>query len=90
VEGSAVRVTFASSLGWAAATSRWIFWFWKQVPSNGAEHHDLEQVRALLGHTRIETTQVYAQIQPKQLKQAVNFYEAKALAELNQKTRRVF
>ena len=29
-----------------------------------SEHRDLEQVRALLGHVRIETTQVYAQIQP--------------------------
>jgi integrase/recombinase XerC len=44
-----------------------------------SQHRDLEQVRALLGHTRIETTQVYAQIQPAQLKQSVNFYEAKAL-----------
>jgi site-specific recombinase XerD len=43
------------------------------------QHHDLEQVRALLGHTRIETTQVYAQIQPAQLKQSVSFYEAMAL-----------
>jgi integrase/recombinase XerC len=40
---------------------------------------NLEQVRALLGHKRIETTQVYAQIQPAQLKQSVSFYEAKAL-----------
>jgi site-specific recombinase XerD len=33
------------------------------------EHHgDLEQVRELLGHKRIETTQVYAQIRPEQLK----------------------
>jgi len=47
------------------------------------QHHDLEQVRGLLGHTRIETTQVYAQIQPRQLKQAVNFYEAKALEVLS-------
>jgi integrase/recombinase XerC len=46
------------------------------------QHHDLEQVRALLGHTRLETTQLYAQIQPAQLKQAVNFYEAKALEVL--------
>ncbi len=30
------------------------------------QHRDLEQVRALLGHTRIETTQIYAQIQPAQ------------------------
>jgi integrase/recombinase XerC len=46
-------------------------------------HHDLEQVRGLLGHTRIETTQIYAQIQPRQLKQAVSFYEAKALDVLS-------
>jgi len=43
------------------------------------QHHDLEQVRGLLGHTRIETTQLYAQIRPAALKQAVEFYEAKAL-----------
>jgi site-specific recombinase XerD len=41
------------------------------------QHHDLEQVRALLGHARIETTQVYARIQPKELKESVNFYEAR-------------
>ena len=28
------------------------------------QHHDLEEVRALLGHTRLETTQLYAQIRP--------------------------
>ena len=44
-----------------------------------AERHDLEEVRAMLGHTRIDTTQVYAQIRPPQLKRAVEFYEAKAL-----------
>ena len=49
---------------------------------NYNEHHDLEQVRALLGHKRIETTQVYAQIQAAQLKQSVSFYEARALAAL--------
>ena len=43
------------------------------------QHHDLEQVRGLLGHTRIETTQLYAQIRPAALKQAVAFYQAKAL-----------
>ena len=43
------------------------------------QHHDLEQVRGLLGHTRIETTQLYAQIRPAALKQAVEFYETKAL-----------
>jgi site-specific recombinase XerD len=47
-----------------------------------SHHRDLEQVRALLGHVRIETTQVYAQIQPAQLKQSVSFYEAKALDTL--------
>jgi integrase/recombinase XerC len=46
------------------------------------QHHDLEQVRALLGHVRLETTQVYARIQPRHLKEAVNFYEAKALEVL--------
>jgi integrase/recombinase XerC len=45
-------------------------------------HHDLEQVRGLLGHARIETTQIYAQIQPEQLKQSVNFYEGRALEAL--------
>jgi integrase/recombinase XerD len=28
------------------------------------QHHDLEEVRALLGHARIDTTQVYASIRP--------------------------
>jgi integrase/recombinase XerC len=48
-----------------------------------AQHHDLEQVRALLGHSRIETTQVYARIQPAELKAAVNFYESRALEVLS-------
>jgi site-specific recombinase XerD len=47
------------------------------------EHHDLEQVRGLLGHKSIETTQLYAQIRPAGLKHAVNFYEAKALDALS-------
>jgi integrase len=34
-----------------------------------------EEVRAFLGHTRIDTTQVYARIRPAQLKRAVAFYE---------------
>jgi integrase len=42
------------------------------------QHHDLEQVRALLGHTRVDTTQIYATIRPVQLKRAVAFYEDKA------------
>ena len=47
-----------------------------------SQHRDLELVRGLLGHVRIETTQVYAQIQPQQLKESVNFYEARALDAL--------
>jgi len=45
--------------------------------------HDLEAVRAMLGHVRLETTQIYAQIRPAQLKRAVEFYEAKALDALS-------
>ena len=48
------------------------------------QHHDLEQVRGLLGHTRLETTQLYAQIRPAALKHAVEFYEAKALDVLSE------
>ena len=43
------------------------------------QHHDLDAVRAMLGHTRIDTTQTYARIRPAQLKQAVAFYEGKAV-----------
>ena len=42
------------------------------------QHHDLEEVRALLGHVRIETTQCYARIRPPQLKHTVAFYEDRA------------
>lgn len=42
------------------------------------QHHDLEEVRALLGHARIETTQMYARIRPPQLKHTVAFYEDRA------------
>jgi len=42
-------------------------------------HHNLEAVRAMLGHTRIDTNRTYAQIRPQQLKRAVEFYEGKAL-----------
>ena len=41
------------------------------------------EVRGLLGHKSIETTQLYAQIRPAGLKHAVNFYEAKALDALS-------
>jgi len=34
------------------------------------QHHDLEQVRALLGPARIDTTQTYTSIRPPQLKRA--------------------
>ena len=47
------------------------------------QQHDLEQVRALLGHTRIDTTQVYATIRPAQLKRAVSFYEDRAARMLS-------
>lgn len=52
-----------------------------------AQHHDLEQVRGPLGHTRIETTQIYAQIQPAQFKQTVSFYEARALELLSREAK---
>ena len=39
------------------------------------QRHD--QVRALLGHQRIDTTQIYTMIRPAQLKQAVSFYESR-------------
>jgi len=42
------------------------------------QRHDLEEVRALLGHSRIDTTQIYTRIKPAQLKRAVAFYEAQA------------
>lgn len=47
------------------------------------QQHDLEQVRALLGHRRIDTTQIYASIRPAQLKRAVAFYEEKAARMLS-------
>jgi len=48
------------------------------------QHHDLEEVRALLGHARIDTTQVYTSIRPAQLKRAVSFYEEKAVRMLSE------
>jgi len=43
------------------------------------QHRDLEAGRAMLGHTRIDTTQTYAQIRPAPLKRTVEFYEGKGL-----------
>ncbi len=37
------------------------------------QHHDLEQVRALLGHARVDTTQIYTTIMSAQLKRVVSF-----------------
>lgn len=48
------------------------------------QHHDLEQVRALLGHQRLDTTQIYTTIRPQQLKRAVAFYEEKAVRMLSE------
>jgi hypothetical protein len=48
-------------------------------------NHDLEEVRALPGHTRLDTTQIYA-IRPAQLKRAVAFYEDKAARMLSEQT----
>jgi len=42
------------------------------------QRHDLEEVRALLGHARIDTTQIYTRIRPPQLKRAVALYEGQA------------
>jgi site-specific recombinase XerD len=48
------------------------------------QHHDLEEVRAVLGHARIDTTQGYASIRPPQLKRAVSFYEDQAIKMLSE------
>ena len=48
------------------------------------QQHDLEQVRALLGHKRIDTTQIYASIRPAQLKRAVGFYEERSARLLSE------
>jgi integrase/recombinase XerC len=42
------------------------------------QRHDLEEVHALLGHARIDTTQIYTRIRPKQLQNAVAFYDQTA------------
>jgi integrase/recombinase XerC len=45
---------------------------------------DLEPVRALLGHSRLDTTQIYASIKPPAVKRAVAFYEAQAARMLSE------
>ena len=46
--------------------------------ATAGKHGDLEKVRALLGHQRIDTTQVYASIRPTHLKRSVEFLGEKA------------
>jgi integrase/recombinase XerC len=48
------------------------------------QRNNLEEVRALLDHTRLETTQIYTTIRPPQLKRAVAFYEEAALRLVNE------
>jgi site-specific recombinase XerD len=53
--------------------------------------HGVAMVRALLGHARIDTTQIYTSIRPPQLKRAVSFYEEQAtkmLVERNERSER--
>lgn len=40
-----------------------------------SERHGLEEVRSLLDHTRLDTTQIFTTIRPRQLRQAVAFYD---------------
>jgi integrase/recombinase XerC len=42
------------------------------------QRHDLEEVRGLLGHARLDTTQIYTTIRPRALKRAVAFYDEAA------------
>lgn len=46
------------------------------------QRHDLEEVRALLGHARIDTTQIYTRIRPPALRRAVAFYDQHATRAL--------
>jgi site-specific recombinase XerD len=51
------------------------------------QRNNLEEVRALLGHTRLETTQIYTMIRPPQLKRAVAFYDGSAARLLHSSPR---
>jgi integrase len=51
---------------------------------HGVAMEVLEEVRALLGHARIDTTQIYTSIRPPQLKRAVSFYEERAVKILSE------
>jgi len=53
-------------------------WPWRSSSSTTTSR----LVRAMLGHTRIDTTQTYAQIRAAQLKRAVEFYDGKAMGLL--------
>jgi Phage integrase family len=53
------------------------------------QHHDLERVRALLGHACMGTTQFYASIRPPQLKRAMAFYEAERFRKLTAQAARM-
>ena len=48
------------------------------------QRNNLEEVRALLGHTRLETTQTYTTLRSPHLKRAVAFYEEAALELVNE------
>jgi len=45
---------------------------------------DIGEVRALLGHARLDTTQIYTSIRSAQLKRAVSFYEEQAIRILTE------
>ncbi len=46
------------------------------------QHHDREQVRALLCRARMDTTQIYTRIRPPQLRRGLSFYEEQAVRML--------
>ena len=52
------------------------------------QRNNLEEVRALLGHARLDSTQIYTTIRPPQLKQAVAFYNERAARLLHASPRK--